>query len=179
MGEHPSLAWFSLGGCFDAQTCSRAGAAETPGAGLPGRIRVFPGRCLRALAAHDPSSPEALSRAGPDGLDPGISRPPAPGSCPSRDDPSGRPRLSTRSPDLGRGVDPRDARRGPTPGRLAQLVNDPPMVPGRRTGPRPGRSAAAGGFHTGRATASDLADRCLRAHPPGRRDRSLLASDLG
>ena len=66
---------------------------------------------------------------------------------------------------------------GSTPTRLAQSTDHPPLVPSRRVGTRPGRAAGRGICHAGRVAPSDLADRRLRAHPPGRPGRSLLAPD--
>ena len=79
------------------------------------------------------------------GPDPRLWAAQAPASRPSRGDPPGRPRLATSASHLGGRTDPRVARRGPAPGRLAQLAGDPTLVPGRRVGTRPpaGRRAAA------------------------------------
>jgi hypothetical protein len=177
--EHPSLLLPWPGGRFDAQTRPRPGAAEAPGASLPGRIREFPGRCVRDRATHHTSSPEARPRSGRTWHDPGLSRPQAPGPCLPAGHPAGRPCPATRSPDLGRRVDPRDARRRQASGLLAQLVNDPALVPGRRVGPSSGRAATGSLHHSGRPAPSDLADRCLRTDRARREDRGLLASDPG
>ena len=87
--------------------------------------------------------------------------------------------LASRPPELGRRVDPRDARRGPTSDDRPQPPGDPTMDPGRRVGPGPARPAGRDGIHPGPRAASDLADRCLGAYPIGRQDRSLLAADPG
>lgn len=179
MGGHPSLLPLFFGGRSNAQIGSRPGAAKALGAGLPGRKRRLTGGRIRPVATNGSPSAEAPPRSGSSGPDPRLWPAQAPAPCPSRDDPPGCPRLTPRTSDLGSGVDPRDARRRPARGRLAQPPDDPPLVPGRRVGTGTGRAAARSLHHAGQPTPSDLADRCLRTHPPGRRDRSVLASDPG
>jgi hypothetical protein len=179
MGGHSLLLPLLFGGHFDAQTGSRPRAAKTLGACLPGRKRGHAGGRIRPVATNGSASPEALPRSGPIGPEPQLWPAQASASCPSRGDPTGRPRLATRPSHLGRGVDPRDARRGSTSARLADPPDDLPLVPGRRVGTSPGRPTTGLLLNSGQPTPSDLADRCLRTHPPGRPNRSVLASDLG
>jgi hypothetical protein len=177
MDGHPSLRSPCFGGRLDATIRPRPGAAKTLGARLAGRKRRFPCRCIRVAASHDPPPVETPPGSGGSGPDPQLwpTRPSAP--CPSRGDPQRRPRLASPTSHLGGGTDPRGARRGPTPIRLAQPPDDPPLVPGRRTGTRPGRPAARGARRSRPAAPSDLADRRVRAHPLGRQGRGVLASD--
>jgi hypothetical protein len=166
MGGHYSLLSF-YGDRFDAQIGSRPGAAEALGAGLPRRKRNLAGRCIRTGATNGSPPAEALPRSGSFGPDPQLWPAQASASCPSRGDSPGCPRLAPPASDLGGGVDPRDARRGSTSTRLAQLPDDPPLVPGRQVGPRPSRATGRTVLHAGQPTSSNLADRCLRTHPPG------------
>jgi hypothetical protein len=177
MDGHPSLWSSSFGARPDAQIGPRPGAANALRASLPRRERHLAGRRIRPAASHGPPPAEALPRPGPAGPDARLPPAGAPAPCPSRGHPPGGPRLTPPASDLGRRADPRPARRGPTPARLAQPPDDPPLVPRRRSGPRPGRAAGRVVGRPGRAAPSDLAGRCLRAHPPGRPDRGLLASD--
>ena len=179
MGPHPSLLSSFFGGCSDAQTHSRTDSAETPGASFSGRIRDFSRRRIRPLATHNPPFVEAWSRPGGCGPDAQLWRAHATGSCSPGGGSRGRPRLATRTPDLGSRTDPRDARRRSARGDLAFPADDPSMDSRLRAGAGPGRSASGRVVHPGQPTPSDLADRRLRTHPPGRQDRSVLAADLG
>jgi hypothetical protein len=179
MGPHPSLLSSFFGGCSDAQTHSRTDSAETLGASFSGRIRDFSRRRIRPLATHNPSFVEAWSRPGGCGPDAQLWRAQPSGSCSPGGGSHGRPRLATRTPDLGSRTDPRDARRRSAPGDLAFPADDPSMDSRLRTGAGSGRPASGRVVHPGQPAPSNLADRCVRTHPSGRQDRSLLASDLG
>src|ERR1700742_3294989 len=132
MDEHSYSSRLLCGGGFDAQTRPYPCPSENVGASGPGRIRGLAGSILRSLATYNSSSLETSTRAGRFRPPAQLSSPLETRSCPSRRGPPVGPRLASRSPDLGGGVDPRDARRDAATGRLAQSPDDPPMVPSHR-----------------------------------------------